>query len=212
MNTNLMEKNPSHAIVETEPTVNLTGQFQTQHERIIALKVAITDSFWEIGARLKLIQDDKLYPAGGYATFEEYIASPEIALDRSTVYDWIGIVETFTALNVGPSDIQDIEWSKLRMLRPVIREHPEELHEWLSKGRSLSRSDIRKELLVYRGREQGREPEELFIEGFSAIRALLNSAQQALEVGDLLRAAQRLERAGAAVQEILTQLNQRRAA
>jgi hypothetical protein len=140
--------NPFHEELQSHKV----EEYQRLHERVLVLKQEIGRSFWEMGKVLKTIRDEELYKAGDYDTFEAYLGSPEVSIDRSTAYDWIGIFEDFSALNVGLSDIQDIEWSKLRKLRPVVRAHPEQLQEWLTKARTLSRSDLAKELGVSRAR------------------------------------------------------------
>jgi len=68
-----------------------------------------------------------------------------VGIDRSTAYDWIGIVEDFSPY-VGLFDIKAIDWGKLRKLRRVVREHPEQAAQWLAKARTLSRNKLNEEL------------------------------------------------------------------
>lgn len=128
------------------PADNAYTEFQERHRRVLRLKRQIGQHFWQMGAELKTIRDKRLYRAGGYKTFEQYLASPEVSIDRSTAYDWIGIFSDFSTIGVGLSDIQEIDWRKLRMIRRVVWEHPEQAVHWLAQARVLSRADLNREL------------------------------------------------------------------
>jgi len=132
---------------------NARAEFEARHRRVLVLKRKIKQHgrhFWLIGTELKAIRDMGLYRAGGYATFEEYLASSKVEIDRSTAYDWIGIVEDFSPY-VGLSDIEDIDWGKLRKIRRVVREHPEQAGQWLAKARALGRDELNEELKKQNG-------------------------------------------------------------
>lgn len=186
--------------------VSARAEFERRHQRVLALKRLIGQHFWQMGAELKAIRDNRLYRAGGYKTFEEYLASPTVKIDRSTAYDWIGIVESFSAAGVGQSDIQEIDWRKLRMIRRIVREHPERAAHWLAQARTLSRAELQRELkkadpaLASRPspfaqlekcikdlqRALGRGD---IVEGIQALRALMSFGQQLLETLEKLSRA-----------------------
>ena len=184
------------------------AEYEERHVHVLALKQQIGKSFWEFGLELKAIRDRQLYLAGDYDTFEQYLGSPEVSIDRSTAYDWIGIVETFSALYVEPSDIADIEWSKLRKIRRVVIRNPEQVQEWLSKARVLSRSDLSKELMEYRGQRNGQACKDLFVEELAAIRSYSYQVERELETGKFDDAAEVMDRLINIANEVVGRLRQ----
>ncbi|GAH44781.1 unnamed protein product [marine sediment metagenome] len=65
------------------------------HERIIALKDEMEMKFIKLGGYLKLVNDNKLYKEKGCETFNEYLAMPELAFQRSTAYAIMGVYTDF---------------------------------------------------------------------------------------------------------------------
>jgi hypothetical protein len=93
-------------------------------EEIKDLTLQTKRNFYEIGKRLKIIRDEKLYEARGYTSFTTYCEC-ELDYSRRTAYRFIGIVENFTP--------QMVEGKSLRAL----------LEEIPKKGKYSSSCDTR---------------------------------------------------------------------
>lgn len=178
-------------------TVSARSEFERRHQRVLELKRLIGKHFWQMGAELKIIRNKRLYRAGGYKSFEEYLASPTVKIDRSTAYDWIGIVESFSAAGVGLSDIKDIDWGKLRKLRRVVREHPEQAAQWLAQARTLSRVELQRELKKAESTLASRPSP------FTKLQECVRDLQSALGRGDIAKGIQALRAVMSFAQQLL---------
>ncbi len=131
-------------LIETKNKTNI-------HDKVIELKKDIERSFIKMGGYLKLIRDGKLYLEKGCTTFEEYIAIPELALNRSTVYAIINVFETFFEKS-NQSDIEgltEIGYSKLNRISQ-FKGQPD-FDEWIYKAKTLSLSDLGAEIKETKG-------------------------------------------------------------
>ena len=120
------------------------------HEKIVELKKEIESNFIKLGGYLKLVKDEKLYKEKGCITFEEYIAMPELAFDRSTVYAIIGVYEDFFMSNQSDVDLLEIGYSKLNRIRQF--KGKEDFEEWIYKAKNLSLSDLGNEIREAKGK------------------------------------------------------------
>ena len=121
------------------------------HDKVIELKKDIERSFIKMGGMLKLVRDNKLYLEKGCVTFEEYIAIPELALNRSTVYAIINVFEVFFEKS-NQSDIEgltEIGYSKLNRISQ-FKDQPD-FDEWIYKAKTLSLSDLGAEIKETKG-------------------------------------------------------------
>ena len=117
------------------------------HQTVIDLKKEIESNFIKLGGYLKLIRDEKLFKEKGCVTFEEYIAMPELAFDRSTVYAIIGVYEDFFLSNQSDEkaeELMEIGYSKLNRIRQF--KDQEDFEEWVYKAKTLSLSDLGAEI------------------------------------------------------------------
>lgn len=113
------------------------------HQTVIDLKKEIESNFIKLGGYLKLIRDEKLFKEKGCVTFEEYIAMPELAFDRSTVYAIIGVYEDFFLSNQSDEkaeELMEIGYSKLNRIRQF--KDQDNFEEWVYKAKTLSLSDL----------------------------------------------------------------------
>jgi len=117
------------------------------HQTVIDLKKEIESNFIKLGGYLKLIRDEKLFKEKGCITFEEYIAMPELAFDRSTVYAIIGVYEDFFVSNQSDEkaeELMEIGYSKLNRIRQF--KDQDDFEEWVYKAKTLSLSDLGAEI------------------------------------------------------------------
>lgn len=101
---------------------------------------------------MKLVNDNKLYKEKGCETFNEYIAMPELAFERSTAYAIMGVYEDFVESNLSETlDIEGIPYYKLNRIRQFKDEPIEKFEEWVLKARENSLSDLNAEIRIARG-------------------------------------------------------------
>lgn len=117
-------------------------------QELIALRISATEHFFRIGEILKEVRDNQYWIVEGHPSFESYIADPEIGIKRSTAYHAIKLIETFPQREL----LSEIPVSKLIMIAPYVKE--ENKLELIAAAKSLSRSDLRQELVSH-----GFEPE-----------------------------------------------------
>lgn len=117
-------------------------------EELKAIKLIATEHFFRTGEILKEVRD-KDYWRAGYESFEAWYADPELGMKTSTVYHAIKLVETFLDWR----KLIDIPISKLIMIAPHVTKKNEP--DLIVASRSLSRGDLRHELITY-----GLEPEK----------------------------------------------------
>ena len=121
------------------------------HQKVMELKKEIEGNFIKLGAILKGIRDKKLYIDLSCSTFEEYIAIPELALNRSTVYAIINVFEVFFEKS-NQSDIEgltEIGYSKLNRITQFS--NSDNFEEWIYKAKTLSLSDLGLEIKEAKG-------------------------------------------------------------
>jgi len=130
------------------------------HQTVIDLKKEIESNFIKLGGYLKLIRDEKLFKEKGCITFEEYIAMPELAFDRSTVYAIIGVYEDFFVSNQSDEkaeELMEIGYSKLNRIRQF--KDQDDFDEWVYKAKTLSLSDLGAEIKETKNEKTESKPE-----------------------------------------------------
>jgi len=99
-----------------------------------------------LGKYFKELRDKKLYKyifGQDERTWTEFLATPEIRFERSSVYNFIGLYELWI-LKLGylEREITDIGYKRLMLVTPITRKNPEQAQEWLSAADTLSQSDL----------------------------------------------------------------------
>ena len=134
---------------------------EKNHARILELKQAVMRHSILLGQALKRSRDERYFEVLGYETFEAYIDSAHIGLARRSVYSLITIYETFVEeLGYSIEELQDVEYSKLDRIVPVIHVQPVAHREWFEKARTLPRRTLEQEVKVVQlqARMNGRLP------------------------------------------------------
>lgn len=136
----------TNSIIPKENNSSLVDHAHKLDQRVKNLRYSIDNGFLDLAKTLKEIRDKKLYLQLNIETFESYIAQPELAFDRGTVYKFIDILETFVDKhNVAPERLLEAGWTKLSKVIPYTDENNYE--SMLEKATSLSRSDLDKDLV-----------------------------------------------------------------
>lgn len=93
-------------------------------------KVKIRTQNWlyfDIGARLKVIRDQKLYLQidGGYGSFDEFILQADIGFKRRSAYNYIELYEYYMQhLQLKESDVLKTPYWRLLELKRLIKDKP----------------------------------------------------------------------------------------
>ena len=146
------------------------------HEKIIELKRSIDVNYMKLGGYLKVVNEMKLYSEVDCKSFDEYIAQPELAFERSTVYSIMGVYADFIESGLSEVlDIAGIPYYKLDRIRQFKELPQEEFNEWIGRARELSLSDLNDEINLSNGKDA--EPDYN-----SATKWFAKKMEEALEV------------------------------
>lgn len=133
----------------------MANQIQKQafdlYSRVIYLKKKQGELALELGFTLKEIKDKKLYQyigEGGFSSFEQFLANPEIGLKYNTAMAYIRVYEYYVEqLKLPKEEIVEIPFNRLHQLVGKIKDLPKEKQiEWVEKAKVLGRNDFEKEM------------------------------------------------------------------
>lgn len=154
--------NNDSSITQKNKNVQVADYAHKIDQRIKNLRYSIDNSFLELAKSLKEVRDKKLYKQLNIETFESYIAQPELAFERRSVYNFIEIYEQFIeGYNVHPDALLEAGWTKLAKVLPYTNENNYSV--MLEKASTLSRSDLDKDL-VEQGFITRKEVEPQFVQ------------------------------------------------
>jgi hypothetical protein len=95
---------------------------------------------------LHRVHDLKLWADLGHQSFEQWLASPEIDLERRWVYELIAMWrELVINRGVQPEQLSDVQVSKVREVLPAIRRGYVDIPDALAHCRTLGRDDLRRQ-------------------------------------------------------------------
>lgn len=120
-----------------------TDYLQLKRE-VKELSEAHAKTFVILAHRLKIIRDSELYKIDGYEDFRAFVEG-ELDVARSTVYNYISIVELFGVQHVG-----HVKTSNLFIALPVIRNHPEKKEEIFNASQQYGRKEFLSFLKIYK--------------------------------------------------------------
>lgn len=116
-----------------------------RHKRIVDLVCATKENFLELGMRLCQFEENRDYEKLGHASFNAYLADPDVDMSRSQAYELIGLYRDYELrLEIPREKLLLAGPTKLGVIRRVVDE--ENVYEWISKAETLSRSDLRHEV------------------------------------------------------------------
>lgn len=134
-----------------EQRANRAHLFQ---EEIIRGALTVRYAWIHMAQKLYAIRAEKLYELLGAESFHEWIATPEVQLQRSQAYALTGIYkELVVERDIPVERLQTLDPSQIAEVIPAIRKGAD-VEECLSDAQVLSRSDLRAK---YRGTEPRRK-------------------------------------------------------
>lgn len=90
----------------------------------------------------------------GYDSFGDFVAQSNLSFTKRTAYNYIDLWKLFCKFTIDMDKFTEIPYSKLLKIKDVITE--DNLEEWLSKAKELSRSDLELELEENKALEAGK--------------------------------------------------------
>lgn len=126
----------SHAIV--------TRAAQRAHWEVVDAKGKLGEGAFRLGGALAQMQESRTYTALGFATFEEYLASEEVALHRVTAYRFIRVFRTYQHVAHG-QHWGRVDLRKLDILARLIDEDtdPAQIEALVAEAQTMPREELR---------------------------------------------------------------------
>lgn len=132
------------------------------HQDVLRLRKTADALFLELGTLLAQVRDDELWRPLEYASFDEYLADPEIGLSHTTAYRAIRVASAFGPLTesrdgtacIDTAAIVQVGVMKADLLVPVVEQaSAEQAAEWVEKAATLTTGDLRREIRRARGQD-----------------------------------------------------------
>jgi hypothetical protein len=142
-------------IVPAEPT-ELAAKLASEVDQRIKLTVRNMRRLWlDLAKDLYFFQRGELWRDLGYSSFEQWLAEPDISLDRRWVYQLKTIYQQLVVEREVPMDrLARINVTAVGEVLPAIRRQYVTLDEGLSDAETLVSSDLR---IRYRGLVGGQQ-------------------------------------------------------
>ena len=139
------------------PKGDVTDIAHTNRELIISHRKEIGKGFLVLAFLLKENRDNAYYKILGYDSFEEFLAEPDLAFRRSTVYNLIHQYELYIQeLKCNEDFLAEIGSRRLQIISPVVKTDPS---LWLDRAKELTKSDLILEVREAQGKGGEREIE-----------------------------------------------------
>jgi len=145
-------------------------------------KVQFVNLAFEMAQHLKEIRDNRWYKLLGFDTFDSWVESPEIDIDRSTAYRYMKLLEVFVLSGAFKlEEVSDKSLSKLELLIPHI---DMESSDWPKRKRKLlGYLDLTRKDLVITLNGNGSEKSDVNARAGFAVEQPKSAAQKAKNKG-----------------------------
>ena len=111
------------------------------------LRIELGQNFLEMGKALTIIRDNNYFLELGFDSISQWLSSPDISFSRTTGVILMSIYDFYIeSKKIAPTEIIDIDQSKLYDILPVVQKHPEEFDKWFEYAKSMRRIDLRREI------------------------------------------------------------------
>ncbi len=128
-----------------DPTHDVVVQAAERlHRDVIRFKGDLAMGAFKLGEALAKMQDSRAYTALGFATFEEYLAGPEVTIHRATAYQFVRVYRTYHHVVLG-RHWETIDVRKLDILSRLLEPEtdPERIEALVEQARELPREELR---------------------------------------------------------------------
>lgn len=124
---------------------------QFVHEQIVDLRAQIERSFMVLARYLWLVREQRLWRPLGYQSFDAYLASPDVALSRATVYRYLQVADGVMRLQergfvLPDTDVEAMGMERARAVLPSLEEAMQQgdVDAWVANAKALSAADLRR--------------------------------------------------------------------
>lgn len=125
----------------------LAREAHALHERVVGLVQRGNAVALQLGGALSSMHDRELYRALGYATWQEYVAQPEISITVRTAYRWMSFAECATVAELSPADAATLGPVKAEIIEPLVHVlPPAKVAELVEDAKTLAVSDLRRKV------------------------------------------------------------------
>ena len=129
-----------------QQVITRTEAAHARHTRIVALRAELEANALNLGEALFWFEKEGQYRTLGHASFNAYLADPDVNIARSTAYKFKRVYALFVrTLECPAAGLLDAGADKLEVIAPHV--HSDNVDEWVAKAGTLSRSDLRKEIV-----------------------------------------------------------------
>lgn len=130
--------------IKTEHRIVLQAA-QRLHDEVVRLKGELSARIFLLGRALADMQASRAYTALGHGTFEDYLASAAVAIDRSTAYRLIRVAKLYGDVAHGRPWLLSIDLQKLDILGRLIDEDtdPAQIAALAEEARDMPREELR---------------------------------------------------------------------
>jgi len=145
--------------IETEiiPTAERGKIAFELEQKVKELQHSIGSNFLEMGKVLKEIRDNQYYRELGYDTITDWLQ--ERSISAGWAWNFINIYEIFILEHkLSPARVLETDYSKLSLILPIVKRHPDQVDDWLTKAENLRRIDLRREIMDFK---HANHPEEM---------------------------------------------------
>lgn len=117
----------------------------TLHRDIVAAKSRLGAEAFRLGDLLVRMQDGRGYVALGHGSFEDYLASDEVGLHRTTAYRFMRIARVYGEVVHDRPWMQNMDLAKLDILTRLIDDDtdPATIADLAEQARELPRAEVR---------------------------------------------------------------------
>lgn len=131
-------------VVPAGPSAAQAGVAFAAEERIRTHVRAMRGLWVRLAEDLHKFQELEMWRDLGHTTFEQWLASPDIELERRWVYELIGMWrELVIKRHVDPASLEPVQVSKVREVLPAIRRGFVDIDDALADCETLGRDDLR---------------------------------------------------------------------
>jgi hypothetical protein len=127
-----------------EKLMSVVDDAWERHIKIKNLYYSAKENFIDLGEELCLFQDKEQYKDLGYQSFNEYLADPDgLDIGRSTAFMFMGIYRKYIEeLRVPKVQLIPAGPDKLDRIRSKVNLTEDNVDEWITEAKALSRSDL----------------------------------------------------------------------
>ena len=130
------ERTPEEQQARTELCTTLDEQVRTA-------VLDVRRAWWALAKALREFHNEHAWTTIGFETLDDYLASPEVQISRSTFFRLTEAYRVFASRGVAPARLELLEVAKVSEVLPALAQSRVTVDQALADAGSLSRRDLR---------------------------------------------------------------------